>query len=89
MDIPATLRAIADCVEARDNRRAPVTTLALSDRDRTLLVFIAKGLSDREIGALMGLTHHTVRDHVRKLCRTLEVDRRVEAAVWAAKQGLV
>jgi DNA-binding NarL/FixJ family response regulator len=35
------------------------------------------------------LTHHTVRDHVRKLCRTLEVDRRVEAAVWAAKQGLV
>jgi two-component system nitrate/nitrite response regulator NarL len=62
---------------------------ALTARELEVLLFLGKGFSNAEIGRLLGLTKYTVNDHVQRIFRRLDVDSRVEAAVWAAKQGLL
>jgi DNA-binding NarL/FixJ family response regulator len=61
----------------------------LSPRLRDLLTFIGKGLHSEEIAELMHVSVFTVRDHTKTLFQALGVHRRVEAAVIAAKAGLV
>lgn len=61
----------------------------LSDAEQTTLVLVAKGYSDRECAEMQFRSHHTIKDRVRAILLKLDVHTRVEAAVWAAKQGLV
>lgn len=62
---------------------------SLTPRERDVLVLAAKGLTIREIAQLAGLTHWTANDHLKSIHRKLDVGNRVEAAVIAAKAGLV
>jgi DNA-binding NarL/FixJ family response regulator len=69
-----------------------VMTQALSpmtEKEREVLVYLSKGFSNPEIGKLIGKSQHTVADHVSAILTRLDVSTRVEAAVWAAKQGIV
>lgn len=59
----------------------------LSPREREVLILVGKGFSNAEIGRLLDLTSHTVASYIRQIFVRLEVDSRVEAAVWACKQG--
>lgn len=59
----------------------------LPPREREVLILVGKGFSNAEIGRLLGLTPYTVADYLRYIFVRLDVDSRVEAAVWAAKQG--
>lgn len=59
----------------------------LSEREREVLILVGKGCSDPEVGRLLGISRHTVSTHLRVIFRRLDVSTRVEAAVWACKQG--
>jgi two-component system, NarL family, nitrate/nitrite response regulator NarL len=59
----------------------------LPPRERDVLILVGKGCSSKEVGRLLNMTPHTVNDHMKRIFRRLDVDTRVEAAVWAAKQG--
>lgn len=61
----------------------------LSEREMEVLIFLGKGCTNKEIGALLKLSEHTISDHVKHIYIRLEVQSRVEAAVWAAKAGLL
>lgn len=61
----------------------------LSDREREVIVLAGKGLADAEIGAALGLTRNTINTYTKQAFRKLKVNGRVEAAVIAAKAGLV
>jgi DNA-binding NarL/FixJ family response regulator len=61
----------------------------LTDRERQVLVHLAGGLTNKEIARRIGLAPNTVHDHVRNVCTKMDVHRRVDAAVKAAKAGLV
>jgi DNA-binding NarL/FixJ family response regulator len=61
----------------------------LGDRDVELLHLIADGLSDREIGARVFLSPHTIKHRIERLRRHAEVKKRVQLAAWAARQGFV
>lgn len=61
----------------------------LSKRETDVLVFVGKGLSNKEVGALMGLSHCTVNDYLKSIFKKLDVNTRVEAAVLACKAGLL
>jgi DNA-binding NarL/FixJ family response regulator len=82
---------------ARDNvtRRAPqgttlcVETLGLSARQAEVLKFIARGASNKVICRELGLAERTVKAHVTAVFRALKVTNRTEAAIEAAKLGLV
>lgn len=62
---------------------------SLSRREREVLVLSAKGLSHTEIGVLLNISGQTVNSYRDALRRKLDVSTTIEAAVIAAKVGLV
>jgi DNA-binding NarL/FixJ family response regulator len=61
----------------------------LSDRERDVLRLIAAGRDNAAIGRELHLGTGTVRKYVSNILAKLEVDNRVEAAVYAVRRGLV
>lgn len=54
-------------------------TERLSPRQREVLELLAKGLTNEEIGSVLGITTATVKAHVSALMQALEVGNRTEA----------
>ncbi|MFE6176931.1 response regulator [Streptomyces sp. NPDC056464] len=61
----------------------------LTERERAVLVLIAEGLSNADIGLRMHLSTGTVKDHVSTVLNKLEVGSRVQAALLAERAGLL
>ncbi|MFF4800012.1 response regulator [Streptomyces sp. NPDC001351] len=61
----------------------------LSDRERDVLVLIAEGLSNADIGTRIHLSAGTVKDHVSSILTKLRVAGRVQAALLAERAGLL
>jgi DNA-binding NarL/FixJ family response regulator len=61
----------------------------LSPREIEVLALIAEGHGNGEIARLLFISPHTVKHHVHTIREKLGVDNRVQAAVRAARAGLV
>jgi len=61
----------------------------LTPRETEVLHLIGKGIRLGEIGELLGISRHTAADHVKAIYRKLSINSRAEAAVEAARRGLV
>ncbi|MFI1356008.1 response regulator [Streptomyces sp. NPDC020898] len=61
----------------------------LSEREREVLVLIAEGLSNADIGTRIHLSAGTVKDHVSAILTKLKVSSRVRAALLAQRAGLL
>lgn len=70
--------------------RAEVQTLwdNLTAREQEVLRFFGQGLSNREIGARLGIAEKTVSKHVSGILNALGVTSRTEAALWWRDSGL-
>jgi DNA-binding CsgD family transcriptional regulator len=60
----------------------------LSPREAQILGLVARGLSNREIGACLSISEHTVANHVRAILRKTESANRTEATSFAHRHGL-
>lgn len=70
--------------------RAPRSAAeALTPREREVLVLLARGGTNREIGRLLGVTERTARTHVSNILGKLGLASRTQAAMWAVREGLV
>ncbi len=63
--------------------------LLLSHREREVLNLSAKGYNYEEIGALIGVSHHTVTTYVKRIYRKLQVHSKTEAVYEARRMGLL
>ncbi len=61
----------------------------LSAREREVLTEIGKGKRNREIADTLFISEKTVKNHISSIFFKLEVNTRAEAALLAARQGLV
>ena len=57
----------------------------LTDQERKILDLIAEGLTNRQIAERMFLAEKTVKNYVSNLLSKLGMERRTEAAVFAAR----
>ena len=60
----------------------------LTPREREILVFIARGDSNKEIARTLDLAESTVKIHVQNILKKLSLSSRVQAAVFAVEHGL-
>ena len=58
---------------------------ALTDQERRILELLAEGLTNREIAERMYLAEKTVKNYVSNLLAKMGMQRRTEAAVYAAR----
>ena len=72
-----------------DLSRADPDEVALNARETEILQRVAKGYTLPEIAEQLGLSRHTVADYVKQIYRKLNVSSRAEAALEAARRGLV
>ena len=67
----------------------PAELLALSARETEILRLVAQGRDNTEIAQELYLSPSTVKNHVSSILEKLGVDSRVQAAVRAARAGIV
>jgi DNA-binding CsgD family transcriptional regulator/tetratricopeptide (TPR) repeat protein len=60
----------------------------LSPREVQILVLVASGMSNREIGEALTISEHTAANHVRSILRKTGCANRTEAAAYAHRRGL-
>jgi DNA-binding NarL/FixJ family response regulator len=62
---------------------------ALTARERDVLVLVAEGRSNRDIGGVLSIGERTVQTHLGNVLMKLELSSRTQAALWAVREGLV
>jgi DNA-binding NarL/FixJ family response regulator len=72
----------------RMSRPTEVDPLALlTDRERSVLKLLARGMSNRDIGRSLHLTEGTVKGYVSNILAKLKLEDRTQAALLAVRQG--
>jgi DNA-binding NarL/FixJ family response regulator len=62
---------------------------ALTAREREVLVLVAEGRSNRDIGQVLSIGERTVQAHLGNVLAKLSLSSRTQAALWAVREGLV
>jgi two-component system nitrate/nitrite response regulator NarL len=80
---------LADQITSRVLPDGSSTLDPLSPREREVLLLLAEGLSNKAIAKQLSISEHTVKFHVNAILRKLGAQSRTEAAVVAARSGLI
>jgi DNA-binding NarL/FixJ family response regulator len=89
---PSVTRRLIDLFargRGTERRQAEGRVRLLTDREREVLLLVAKGQSNAEIAATLHITEHTVKTHVASLLRKLDLRDRVHAVIFAYESDLV
>ena len=66
---------------------APVRT-ELSDRELQVLKLLAGGMDNAEIAKELVISPKTVKNHISNILAKLQIENRIQAAVYAVRAGL-
>ena len=61
----------------------------LTEREVEVLTYMARGLSNKEIGALVGRTEGTIKVHVLHILQKLDAAHRTEAVTIGVQRGII
>jgi DNA-binding NarL/FixJ family response regulator len=70
-----------------ESNEVPPAHHVLSDRERVVLIHIARGFSNKEIAGALGLSVKTVETYKARVAEKLGLKTRVEIVRYAAQQG--
>jgi DNA-binding NarL/FixJ family response regulator len=68
---------------------ADAAHLRLTERERQVLMLVARGRSNREIAELLGLSANTIAVHRANLMKTLSLRKTAALVLYAVRHGLV
>jgi len=92
--LDAVRRQVLDLIADLHKRLEGLRTVGrtgprLTARELAVLQLLAAGKSNREIAQALGISRKTVEKHVGNLYTKLGINSRAQAAMWAAREGLV
>jgi two-component system NarL family response regulator len=70
-------------IEERSQRKA------LTPRELEILEMLAKGLTNKEIGRALEISHLTARNMLKRVCEKLDASDRTEATRIAIEKGII
>lgn len=70
-------------------RDRPERDGSLTRREREVLTLVARGMTDKEIAADLGISEHTVHRHVSNILTKTSQSSRAAAVAHAAREGLI
>ncbi|WP_344877066.1 response regulator transcription factor [Nonomuraea antimicrobica] len=82
-------RLIGTFVRTPPPRQTPVALAGLTEREREILVLIARGRSNAEIAEDLAVSPSTVKNHVTNLFAKIGVRDRAQAVIVAYEAGLI
>ncbi len=62
---------------------------ALTPRELEVLAQLARGLTDKQLGIVLGISSITVRNHLASIRSKLDVPNRTKCVLYAIASGLV
>lgn len=93
---PSITRRLIETFVAMDSRRRPSTSSAashdfatLTDREREILLLVARGLTNDEIGTELVISPATVKTHLARIMPKLDAHDRAQLVVGAYEGGLI
>ena len=86
-EAPLTPRAAAELLAARGT--SPGAAANLSTREREVLLLVGKGMANKQIARRLGISEKTVKGHLTNVFHAIGVADRTQAALWAARHGLL
>jgi DNA-binding NarL/FixJ family response regulator len=72
-----------------DTDRAATIRSELSEREIEVLKLIANGKDNAEIAAELVISPKTVKNHISNILMKLQIENRIQAAVYAVRSGIV
>ena len=86
---PSIIDRVIDQLGTPAGAPISVETERLSDRELDVLRLAAQGLTNRAIGAELGISERTVHSHLMNIFAKLHVNSRTEAAMKAVRMGWI
>ena len=86
---PSVTRRLIEEFARRAPSAAPTELAELTEREREVLVLMARGLSNTEIAGSLYVAETTVKTHVGRVLHKLRLRDRAQAVVLAYESGLV
>jgi non-specific serine/threonine protein kinase len=86
LDLSEVLRYAEDDVLPGQPKPNPATSL--TSRELAVAELVARGMSNRDIAAVLVISVHTVQGHVEKILRKLGFGSRAQVAAWVAHRSL-
>lgn len=83
------MKVLSDSAVAADNDLNHQDKIQLSQRELEILKWICEGLSPKEIGEKLFLSHRTVETHKQNIMEKFEVKSVSKLIVLAIKQGII
>jgi len=62
---------------------------SLTEREINILELVVEGMTNKEIASNLVISENTVKIHLRNILEKLHLQNRIQAAVYAVRQGLV
>lgn len=70
-------------------RCVPVAELQLSEREKEVLQWVARGKSNWEVAQILTLSENTIKFHMGNICKKMGVQKRAHAIAMAAQANLL
>jgi two-component system nitrate/nitrite response regulator NarL len=66
-----------------------LASASLTDRELEVLRLLSSGMDNAEIGRTLFISPSTVKNHISSILLKLQIENRIQAAVYAVRSGLV
>jgi DNA-binding NarL/FixJ family response regulator len=75
--------------QVRSTAPATAQRVELSDREVEVMRLVAEGMENAAIAEALFISPQTVKNHISNILAKLQMENRIQAAVYAVRQGLV